>query len=250
MDFVAPFEIVQVTASMHGGRRTSRCRSGDFHESNGHRREEGEGVRRGLRVAAQWRGLRHGIELRATGARVWLCGHRIAERVASRSSLGSTRCVFWHRPRFRGNPCRPRSANSDRHGSRFFLRRARCLRRSRPAAVENAYLVDEIGQYTMIRLQLSSIPPIANRSFNGAIVSAGHKGYCSLLIVELLTGLLAGLGPSSQNDFPPTTDRSVARGRRSSWPSTWTPFCRLDEFKTLDRPTRERPSGHAPREGI
>jgi L-2-hydroxycarboxylate dehydrogenase (NAD+) len=74
------------------------------------------------------------------------------------------------------------------------------------------HLVDADGYYTDDPSSIVVDPQDRESALNGALVSQGHKGLAWQLIVELLAGLLSGMGTSSENDFPPTPERRWREG--------------------------------------
>ena len=74
------------------------------------------------------------------------------------------------------------------------------------------HLVNDRGEYTDDPLSIIIDPMERESAFNGAIVSLGHKGYMWLLIVELLAGLLSGMGASNLNDYEPSSERPWNEG--------------------------------------
>jgi LDH2 family malate/lactate/ureidoglycolate dehydrogenase len=73
-------------------------------------------------------------------------------------------------------------------------------------------LVGSDGVYTADPLAIIADPSDRESLFRGAIVPFGHKGYAWLLIVELLAGLLAGMGTSNKNDYEPSAERPWNEG--------------------------------------
>jgi len=71
----------------------------------------------------------------------------------------------------------------------------------------SAHLVTEDGRYTDDPREIVVDPMNRESPLRGAIVTLGHKGLAWALIVELLSGLLAGTNTSNQNDFKPSADR-------------------------------------------
>ncbi len=68
------------------------------------------------------------------------------------------------------------------------------------------FITTQDGAYTDDPSILVADPADRESPFTGSIVSQGYRGYAWLLIVELFTGLLAGNGPSLDNDFEPSGD--------------------------------------------
>lgn len=74
------------------------------------------------------------------------------------------------------------------------------------------HLVDVNGRYTDDPAAIIVDAADRESKFTGGIVSLGHKGLAWSLVVELLAGLLSGLGNSSENDFEPTAERPWREG--------------------------------------
>lgn len=70
-----------------------------------------------------------------------------------------------------------------------------------------ALLAGRAGRYTDDPVDLVADPADRESAFTGAIVSQGYRGFAWLLIAELMTGLLAGTGPSLDNAFEPNVER-------------------------------------------
>ncbi|MFN8202211.1 MAG: Ldh family oxidoreductase [Solirubrobacteraceae bacterium] len=76
----------------------------------------------------------------------------------------------------------------------------------------SAHLVDAEGRYTDDPASIVADPADRESGLNGALVTLGHKGFAWQLIVELLAGLLSGMGTSNQNDYWPTPERRWREG--------------------------------------
>lgn len=74
------------------------------------------------------------------------------------------------------------------------------------------HLVTREGYYTDDPTQIVINPANRESGFDGAIVTLGHKGLIWALIVELFSGLLAGVNTSNQNDFKPSAERPWDEG--------------------------------------
>jgi L-2-hydroxycarboxylate dehydrogenase (NAD+) len=74
------------------------------------------------------------------------------------------------------------------------------------------HVVDADGRYTDDPLAIIVDPSDRESEVRGGVVSLGHKGMAWSLIVEILAGLLSGLRPSNQNDFPPSVEHRWREG--------------------------------------
>ena len=74
------------------------------------------------------------------------------------------------------------------------------------------HLVDAEGRYTDDPSSVVVDPADRESALDGALVSLGHKGFAWQLIVEVLAGVLSGMGTSNENDFLPSADRRWREG--------------------------------------
>jgi LDH2 family malate/lactate/ureidoglycolate dehydrogenase len=74
------------------------------------------------------------------------------------------------------------------------------------------HLVTEQGIYTDDPRSIIVDPSDRESAFSGAIVSLGYKGYAWLLVIELLAGLLSGMGTSNRNDYEPSAEHPWNEG--------------------------------------
>jgi len=80
------------------------------------------------------------------------------------------------------------------------------------ARLPSKHLVDADGFYTDDPRAIIIDPLDRESEFNGGIVSLGHKGMAWSLVVEMLAGLLTGMGTSNLNDFAPNSERPWREG--------------------------------------
>ncbi len=78
--------------------------------------------------------------------------------------------------------------------------------------VPSRHLVDRDGNYTDDAASLVVDPSDRESDLDGGIVSLGHKGYGWTMLVELMAGVLSGMGTSNRNDYPPTKERPWNEG--------------------------------------
>ena len=69
------------------------------------------------------------------------------------------------------------------------------------------HLVTSDGKYTDDPTKIVADPTDRESGFTGGIVTLGHKGLMWSLIIELFSGLLAGVNTSNFNDYEPTAER-------------------------------------------
>ncbi len=69
------------------------------------------------------------------------------------------------------------------------------------------HLVTSDGKYTDDPTKIVADPADRESGFTGGIVTLGHKGLMWSLIIELFSGLLAGVNTSNFNDYEPTAER-------------------------------------------
>jgi LDH2 family malate/lactate/ureidoglycolate dehydrogenase len=74
------------------------------------------------------------------------------------------------------------------------------------------HLVTSDGKYTDDATKIVVNPADRESGLSGAIVTLGHKGLMWSLIVELFSGLLAGVNTSNLNDYKPTEERPWNEG--------------------------------------
>lgn len=74
------------------------------------------------------------------------------------------------------------------------------------------HLVTSDGKYTDDPTKIVVDPADRESGFTGGIVTLGHKGLMWSLIVELFSGLLAGVNTSNFNDYEPTEERPWDEG--------------------------------------
>lgn len=74
------------------------------------------------------------------------------------------------------------------------------------------HLVDRDGNYTDDAASLVIDPIDRESDLDGGIVSLGHKGYGWMMLVELMAGVLSGMGTSNLNDYTPTEERPWNEG--------------------------------------
>lgn len=78
--------------------------------------------------------------------------------------------------------------------------------------VPSQHLFDRDGNYTDDAASLVINPIDRESDLDGGIVSLGHKGYGWMMLVELMAGVLSGMGTSNQNDYEPTKERPWNEG--------------------------------------
>ena len=76
----------------------------------------------------------------------------------------------------------------------------------------SAHLVTSEGTYTDDATKIVINPAYRESQFSGGIVTLGHKGLIWAMIVELFSGLLAGMNTSNLNSYEPTPERPWDEG--------------------------------------
>jgi LDH2 family malate/lactate/ureidoglycolate dehydrogenase len=76
----------------------------------------------------------------------------------------------------------------------------------------SAHLVTSEGTYTDDATKIVLNPAYRESQFSGGIVTLGHKGLIWALIVELFSGLLAGMNTSNLNNYEPTPEHPWDEG--------------------------------------